>query len=310
MTDPLAASFRFCQQLARRAGKNFYWSFLTLPRAMRRDMCVLYAFMRLTDDLGDDEALPLDARRRALSDWHAALLTAMGDASTPAESGNTVRQARVADGRETCSLWPALADVVRRRGIPQALLQDVIRGVESDLTPHAFATFADLDAYCYLVAGAVGLCCIRIWGYTGELAEQHAINCGAAFQLTNILRDLQEDALRGRVYLPQDELQRFGVTAGDLRDGRRSPGFVRLMEFQTERARGLYARAAPLLPLLSPPGRRVYAAMLGIYGGLLEEIQRRGYDVFSQRVELPVRRKLAIALRNWWRPAARPIPSG
>lgn len=290
MSDALADSFRDCQRVARRTGKNFYWSFLTLPGDMRRDMCALYAFMRQTDDLGDDEAVSLAQRRGQLQDWQAA---------TRAALGGTAPQVGPSAPLVTRGL-PALADVVRRRGIPAQLLDEVIRGVDSDLTPRVYESFADLQAYCYLVAGAVGLACIHIWGYEGDDAPHLAIDCGTAFQVTNILRDLREDALRGRVYLPEEDLQRFGVSADDLSAGRLTPEFKRLMAWETQRAREFYARGEQLLPRLSPAGRRIHAAMLGIYGGLLDEIERRGFDVFTRRVELPARRKLAIAVRSWW----------
>jgi phytoene synthase len=297
MPDPLADSFRYCQRLARRTGKNFYWSFLTLPRDMRRDMCALYAFMRQTDDLGDDESQPLASRQQALAAWRQQLSDALQKEPTSSAPGARSTSAPL----HTTGL-PALADVVSRRRIDPKLLNDVVHGVESDLTPHETTAFADLERYCYHVAGAVGLCCIAIWGGSGEAARRHAIDCGTAFQLTNILRDLQEDAQRGRVYLPTEDLQRFQVTPDELRRGEFSDRFRKLMSFEVERARTYYASGAKLLPLLSKPGRRIHSAMLRIYGGLLEAIERRGYNVFERRIELSSSQKLGIAIRSWWRP--------
>lgn len=322
MAGPLDDSYRFCQRLSRRTGRNFYWSFLTLPRPMFRDMCVLYAFMRHTDDLGDAAEVDLTERRRRIAEWRADLRAALhlqADPSpavarttapiglipaaspfatalaTPALGTAAVTTRADAVGR----ILPVLADVVHRRQAPVECLFDVITGVESDLTPRTIETFAELERYCYHVAGAVGLCCIHIWGFAGD-ARSLALDCGTAFQLTNILRDLQEDAQAGRVYLPREELQRFGVQPEDLRGGRRTPAFLALMEFQVARARTYYDRGRQLLEYLSPPGRRVHGAMLRIYGGLLDEIERRRYDVFTRRVELSRLRKLAIAVRSWW----------
>jgi phytoene synthase len=270
---------------------------------MRREMCVLYAFMRRTDDLGDDESQTLEARRQALAAWRSAVRQAAGGAA----------RIEAACPPEALAGLPALADVLNRRGIPPGLLDDVINGVESDLAPREFQAFSELERYCYQVAGAVGLCCLHVWGFEGDAARQRAIDCGIAFQLTNILRDLQEDARRSRSYLPREDLARFGVRAEDFREGRMTADFARLMEFEVARARQYYESGRLLLPCLSRPGQRVHAAMLGIYGGLLDEIARRGYDVFKRRVELPTSRKLSIALRSWWRPAAvvdRPEPAG
>jgi phytoene synthase len=164
-----------------------------------------------------------------------------------------------------------------------------------DLTPRTFTTFTELSEYCYHVAGAVGLCCIRIWGYHTDQAEELAVDCGLAFQLTNILRDLAEDAALGRIYLPQEDLERFGYTADDLRQQRRNREFRNLMAFETERAWFYYRRSEPLLDDVEPAGRPVLGAMREIYGGLLSEIERRTFDVFTRRVRLPVWRKLWIA---------------
>lgn len=276
MSSSLADSYAYCQALARDTGRNFYFSFLTLPRRMFRDMCVLYAFMRHTDDLGDAHDLDPAERQRRLRAWRGELDRALqGD-------GN---------GR----ILPALADMARRRAIPHEYLHEVIAGVESDLFPRRFATFAELERYCYQVAGAVGLCCIHVWGFQDEKATNLAIDCGTAFQLTNILRDLGEDARCGRVYLPEDELSRFDYGPADLRAGVRDERFERLMRFQVDRAWQFYARGAGLYDCLNRPGRSVLSAMLRIYGALLREIERRDFDVFSGRVRLTTSRKLAIA---------------
>ncbi len=278
MTNALDESFAWCQSLTKRTAGNFYFSFLTLPPHQLRDMCVLYAFMRVTDDLGDDLALSVEQRQTALQNWRQELDAAL--AGTLAEH----------------PVFPALVDLVDRQQIPAEYLQAVIEGVEMDLNPTGFETFAELADYCYHVAGAVGLCCIHVWGFEGEEALQLAVDCGMAFQLTNILRDLGEDASMGRVYLPREDLRRFDYHPADIEAHCRDERFRELMEFQVARAREYYAKAGGLFSHLKPTGKPIYAAMLKIYGGLLDEIERRDFDVYSQRVRLPRWRKLWISL--------------
>jgi len=241
-------------------------------------MCPLYGFMRVCDDLGDDPAHSPAEKQRHLQQWRTALHNALnGDCS-----GHPV--------------FPALVDVVRQYDMPTEYLQHVIDGVQADLTFNGFATFDELASYCYQVAGAVGLCCLHIWGFDDEQAIPRAIDCGTAFQLTNILRDLGEDAAMGRVYLPRDELGRFGVSADDITAHRRNEGFCELMQFQVQRAAEYYQRARDLFPLIHRSGKPILAAMLNIYGGLLQEIELRNYDVFARRVALSRWRKLRIVL--------------
>jgi phytoene synthase len=271
----LADSYAYCQALARCAGTNFYYSFLTLPRDRFRAMCALYAFMRITDDLGDSDQ-PISVRAAELAAWRQELQRAL-------DTGASERH-----------VLNAIVDVVARYGIPVEYLTDVIDGVEMDLHPVSIETFDQLSEYCYHVAGAVGLACIHIWGFRDPLAIPRAIDCGLAFQLTNILRDVREDAGRGRVYLPQEDLQRFGCTREDFEAGRPSPRFRDLMRFEAERANGYFVRARELFPYLSSPGQPILDAMLGIYGGLLGEIEHRDYDVLSRRVSLSRWKKLSI----------------
>lgn len=278
MTPTLDQSYAYCRTLARRTGRNFYYSFLTLPRDRFRAMCVLYSFMRVTDDLGDG-AGDAGERRAALTRWRAELLFAWNS------------------GHCQHPVLPALIDVLRTYQVPLRNLLDVISGVEMDLGTVAIETFDQLADYCYHVAGAVGLACIHIWGFHDERARSAAVDCGTAFQLTNILRDLHEDAAVGRVYLPADELRQFGLTREDLAAEVRDDRFERLMQFEVARAREYYARAHALFGYLEPPGRPILETMLHIYGGLLDEIERRGFDVFSRRVELSCGRKLYIAGR-------------
>jgi 15-cis-phytoene synthase len=267
-------SYRHCQALARRTARNFYYSFLTLPRDRRRAMCALYAFMRVTDDLGDSDR-PVAEKADDLAHWRRSLHSAC------------------TTGQSEHPVLPALADTVRQYHLPVRFLSDVITGVEMDLQPVAIDTRARLADYCYHVAGAVGLACIHLWGFHDERAIPAAIDCGMAFQMTNILRDLAEDAARGRVYIPREDLAQFGLSAADLGSGQ-TEGFRQLMEFEVARTREYYARARALFDYLDPPGQPILETMLRIYGGLLDEIERRKYDVFTRRVELSRSRKLLI----------------
>jgi phytoene synthase len=281
MDDRLRESYRFCSQLSRREAKNFYWSFLLLPPARRRSMCALYAFMRHTDDLADEAGAASD-KRISLNQWRADLDLALENDS---------------------DVWPgfrALADSARRHDVPRQYLHEVIDGVMMDLEPQPFATFDDLYAYCYRVASAVGLCCIHIWGYQSEAgrAEKLAESCGIALQLTNILRDVKEDACNGRVYLPREDLERFGVSANDLTADQPSSALRELLEFEGRRAYEYFELAAPLTRLVAPTGRPVLRAIVGIYRALLDEIAGRGYDVLTRRVSVPSWKKAAITVRS------------
>ncbi|WP_422930379.1 phytoene/squalene synthase family protein [Singulisphaera sp. PoT] len=280
MDDALKTSYRFCADLSRREARNFYYSFVLLPPTLRRSMCALYAFSRHTDDLVD-EAGTLEVKRAALDHWRASI-----DRALTGSPG--------AD-------WPglaALADTVRRHAIPRRYIEAVIDGVEMDLEPRRFPTFEDLRGYCDKVASAVGLCCIHIWGFRSEggRAEDYAEACGVALQVTNILRDIREDAELGRIYLPEEDMERFGVQPEDLLATTPNDRVRALVAFEAERASALYEQAKLLGPLVSPVGRPVLATIAGIYHALLREIIRRDFDVMSQRVSLPKWRKLAIAL--------------
>ena len=280
MTFSLEESYAWCKSLSRRTAGNFYFSFLTLPAEKFRDMCVLYAFMRVSDDLGDDDRVPIPRRVEQLAGWRASLERALSRS------------------RFDHVVFPALVEMIGRNQVPHEYLFTVIDGVDTDLNPNpnGFETFDELSDYCYRVAGAVGLCCIHVWGFHDERALESAVDCGLAFQLTNILRDLGEDADRGRVYLPREDLRRFGYTTEDITGRKRDERLVQLMQFEVERTKTYYSRAEKLFEYLEPPGKPIYAAMLKIYGGLLAEIERRNYDVFSQRVKLPAWRKLLISL--------------
>jgi phytoene synthase len=273
----VARSFDYCERVARRAAGNFYHAFRILPAEQRRAMCALYAFMRVADDLADGPGDP-GGKRRLLEGWRRQLDAAL-------------------DGAYHHPLHPALHRTVARFGVPRVYLDAVLDGVGMDLETSRYRTFAELYRYCYRVASAVGLACIHVWGFRDARATDYAESAGVAFQLTNILRDLGEDAARGRVYLPQEDLDRFGYRAEELARGRRDGRFRELMAFEAARARSYYDAAAPLAGLLPPPGRAVFLVMLRTYRGLLDAIVRRDYDVFSGRVRLSRLHKLWLAAR-------------
>ncbi|MFN4261093.1 MAG: phytoene/squalene synthase family protein [Gemmataceae bacterium] len=278
MDATLVRSYAYCEKLARRQAGNFYPAFRLLPSTQRRGMCALYAFMRVTDDLADDAGSVAD-KAAALNDWRLALRLTLEEA--------TYRH----------PLLPAVHHTVERFAIPAEYLHDVLDGVMMDLDTRVYQTFDELYRYCYRVASAVGLACIHIWGFHAEQAKVHAEALGIAFQLTNILRDLAEDAERGRIYLPHEELQRFDYGAEELERGAINDRFRALMRFQIERARRYYQSADLLLPLLRPAGRAVAQVMTCTYRGLLDVIEQRDYDVFSTRVRLSGWRKLGLVVQ-------------
>lgn len=291
----LNKSYDYCRELTRRTAHNFRFAFLTLPEEKRRSMNALYAFNRITDDLGDEDNVPLELRRTRLHAWRESLRVMLGE--DPKDS-----TAITPDTSEVGTFFghpsqAAIADMMQRHHIPSEYLFAVIDGVEMDLGEVQMKTFADLQRYCYHVAGAVGLCCIHVWGFRNQDAIPLAIDCGLALQLTNILRDLSEDADLGRVYLPREDLDRFGYSANDLCNRIVNDQFRELMKFQTDRAKSYYVRAEQLFEFLEPAGRPILRTMLDIYGGLLREIERRGFDVYSRRVSLPKWKKLWFAGR-------------
>ena len=275
MRNAIDQSYEYCRRVARRRAKNFYYSFILLSRPQRRAMCAIYAFMRYCDDLSDEPG----ATGAAIERWRAEL----EDALAGRFSGHPV--------------WPAFHHTVRRFRIPHEYFRAMIDGVLSDLEPREFETFDQLYRYCYQVASVVGLTTIHIFGFDTRSALPLAEKCGAAFQLTNILRDIREDAARGRIYLPAEDLRRFGLTTGDIHTGKRSQPFLNLMQFEAERARAWYNESMPLLDLIHPRSRPSLWALIGIYSRLLERIVESDYDVFARRVRLPLWEKSWIVVR-------------
>ncbi len=276
--------------LTKASRSNFYYAFLFLPKPKRQALYAVYAFCRVTDDLVDE-----------------ALTVAAGP--NPAATGTGLERlkcwrAEVEScfrGEATHPVTQALAEVIRDFRIPHRYFEELLNGVEMDLTKSRYATFAELQQYCYRVAGVVGLMCIEIFGYRQPATRAYAEHLGTAFQLTNILRDLAVDAEQGRIYLPQEDLRRFGYSEQDLLERRMTPVFSDLMRFQMERARQFYAAAQAILP--QEERRTMLAAeiMSAIYSRILDRIEARGYDVFSDRVRLSDAQRLRLAFVCWAR---------
>jgi len=279
LTLDLESAYEACRTITRREAKNFYYAFLTLPAAKRRAIYAAYAFCRHCDDSVDDET-STDAKLKALSDLQTSLdSTYSGNASSP--------------------VYVALADVARNYDIPQHYFQEIILGVESDLVKDRFQNFADLKEYCYRVASVVGLICLQIFGYEDDDAKEYAVDLGLAMQLTNIIRDVREDLDMGRVYLPQDEMARFGYSEEDLKKGVRNQAFHDLMEFQAKRAREYFDRGFKLLPYLSRRSRACPAVLGALYSKVLDRIEESDYDVLDSRVSLSKAEKIGITAKTW-----------
>jgi phytoene synthase len=301
-TMSLAAAYAECRAIARREAKNFYYAFVALPEARRNAICAIYAFMRQADDLADDESISRDARRTQLDSWLDAW------------------HAVIKGGETSDAVFMAVRDATEQFAIPGSLLDELVAGVTMDLEagesagPDTYATFAELYRYCYLVASVVGLVCIRIFGYSDPRAEKLAEETGIAFQLTNILRDVAEDAERKRVYLPLEMMARHGATVEDL-VGRTagsppSKNERALLKEVGERAEQYYRSAQELLPLIDRESRPALWVLVRIYHGLLKRIEAEDYDVFSQRARVPMVEKLGIlgmgmARMGWTRVAHR-----
>jgi phytoene synthase len=281
----LAAAYAECRAISKREAKNFYYSFVALPEERRNAICAIYAFMRFADDLADDENFSLDVRQRHLDEWLNGWRAACEGEPT------------------TDPVFIAVLDAVERFQIPLSLLDELVAGVTMDLHPAStdgpdtYPTFDDLYRYCYLVASVVGLVCIRIFGYSDARAEKLAEETGIAFQLTNILRDVAEDAERQRVYLPVEDMLSFGLSADALiaRKAGTPPSDAEraLLAEIAARAEKYYESAAQLLPLIDRESRPAMQVLEQIYHGLLKRIEHANYDVFTERHSVPKAQKLA-----------------
>lgn len=279
MDVTLKASYRACETIARRRARNFYYAFTVLPKAKRRAICAMYAFMRYCDDISDSDDTGT-SKTGALRQWRLALDDALN---------GHYGQSQILAG---------FHDAVKKFRIPENYFYELIDGAEMDLSINRYERFEDLYQYCYRVASVVGLVCIHIFGFHDQMAKVYAESCGVAFQLTNILRDIKEDAERNRIYIPQVDLATFGYSEEDLKNGVVDSRFRNLMRYEVNRARNYYHRSKPLIHLVDVTSRPGLAAMIGIYSTLLERIESRNYDVFSSRVKLSTKEKLGIAARS------------
>jgi phytoene synthase len=283
----LRAAYSVCRHIARSAAKNFYYGFMVLPAAKRDALSAVYAFMRRADDIADDPAIPQDQRCAKLKDWMESLR-------------------RVAQGEKTDDpVLLALADAQKRYNIPLELLEKLVHGTAMDVAQSGpalqYETFDQLHDYCYHVASVVGLICIRIFGYRDPRAEALAERTGIAFQLTNIIRDVKEDWEMGRVYIPREDLNSFGLEPHVFRNGAAATALRPVLAFEARRAREYYRSAEELLPLIDDDSQPALWTLVEIYRRLLGRIAQRNYDVFSQRVGLSTTEKLSVLARGFLR---------
>ena len=279
----LARSYAWCRALARREAKNFYYSFVFLPRDRSDSMSAIYAFSRYCDDVSDS-----------------------GDPTQAAGHFQRCREMlrRAFEGDSAAHpMLPALDDTRRKFQIPTEYFYDLIKGTEMDLTIKRYDTFDQLYHYCYHVASVIGLFCIHIFGFTDPAAKQFAEYRGIAFQLTNILRDVKEDAAMGRIYLPQQDLRRFGVSESQVLAGQWNEGLRELLRFEGQRTEEFYSRSKPLDALIESRSRPALAVMTNIYHGLLHKIAARDYHVMDETIRLSTPAKIALAANSWFRTA-------
>ena len=286
MATELDRAYAHCQQVTRSEARNFYYAFRTLPARKRRAIYAAYAFCRLCDDIADED-LPLDEKRRRF-----------------ARTRGLLRQSQ--NGTVAHPVYIALRDASAAFGIPATYFDEVVEGVEMDLATTRYESFDELRAYCYKVASVVGLISIEVFEYSDPAARRYAIDLGLAMQLTNIIRDVREDAQRGRVYIPLEDLRRHGYSVGELQRGVVNKAFRDVMTYQVERARRYFDTGRRLIPLLSPESRACPAVLHGIYSGILDRVEAADYDVFRERIGLGSTEKLFLMAKLW---AASLIPS-
>ena len=279
MTTELDLAYEHCQRIARTHAKNFYYAFRTLPLRKRRAIYATYAFCRACDDIADED-LPAEEKKRLVAEVRDRL-------------------AQRNDQEVQDPVFRALNDAVMAFDIPPHHLEEIVRGVEMDFTWRRFRGFEELRTYCYRVASAVGLVCIEVFGYRDPRAREYAVDLGMAMQLTNIIRDVKEDADRGRIYIPQDEIEAFGYSERDLMQGVRNDAFRELMRFQVDRARKYFASGRHLMPLLAPRSRACLAVLQAVYSLILDRIESSDFDVFRQRIGLSHREKLFLTAKLW-----------
>ena len=281
---PPAEAQTFCTTYTKQSGSNFYYSFLFLPRPRREAMYTIYAFCKMVDS-AVDEPPPGSNPLEEVARWRKEVSAAY-------------------QGHPTQPVTISLAAHLQIFDIPESLLQELITGVEMDLTMNRFATFPELYQYCYRVASVVGLICLRIFQTQSPAAEDYAVNLGLAFQLTNILRDLKGDAALNRIYLPLEDIHRFGYSEEALLQHRSSPALIDLLKFECERAQNYYQQAQEILQTLPPSDQKslvVAEIMRGVYSRILQQIEDQHYQVFGPRIRVAPMQRLGIAATIWIR---------
>jgi phytoene synthase len=291
--DQVTQAYEHCRQVAQRASKTFYWGSLFLPPPKRRAIWAVYAFCRVVDDIVDEADNP-DAPRVGHLSGSASPLRALDDWR------NSLERLYTKGGGDEGPVQRAWSDVLTRYAIPLPALLDLLDGVEMDMTTNRYETFEQLRLYCYRVAGTVGLLTSPIFGYQDEAALQHAVDLGIAMQLTNILRDIGEDAQRNRIYIPLDEMTRFGYSEDDLMRSVINDAFCELLRFQMARAHDYYQRAQPGILLLDADCRLAVRVSSTLYRLILDRIHLNNYNVFTKRASVPLQTKLATASRYWF----------
>jgi phytoene synthase len=283
-------SYEECHRIARAAHSNFYYAFFLLPKPKRDALAALYAFMRLIDDVSDEGA-DLAAKQRGLAKWRAALDQAV-TGQEQVFDGNAAMSspANALGGAE--EVLPALVDTMRRYNMPTRYLHDLISGAEMDLTVQSYPTFDRLREYCYRVAGTVGLTCAHVFGFTEARALDLAEKLGLAFQLTNIVRDVHEDHRLGRVYLPEEDLTRYGVSPSDFGRSEATLGVRELLRFESERAWQLYEEGSALLGLIDADSRGALWLLVHTYSALLGRMEALDFAVFGEKVRLSKAEKM------------------
>ena len=291
----LAKSYEECHRIARASHSNFYYAFFLLPGAKRDGLAALYAFMRLVDDVADEGA-DLAAKQRGLAKWRAALDQAITGQERLFD-GNAAMATPVSALSGAAEILPVLVDTMHRYKMPARYLHDLISGAEMDLTVQTYPTFDRLREYCYRVAGTVGLTCTHVFGFSDARALDLAEKLGLAFQLTNIIRDVHEDYKLGRVYLPEEDLQRYGVSPGDFGRGEATLGIRELLRFEAERAWQLYEEGSALLGLIDADSRGALWLLVHTYSALLARIESLDFAVFGERVRLPKAEKMMFVAK-------------
>jgi squalene synthase HpnC/squalene synthase HpnD len=293
-SDSVRDSYAECNRIARASRSSFYYAFFGLRKEKRNALCALYAFMRLIDDVSDEPG-DLESKRQGLARWRAML-----DEAVDGRTGGH-------------AVLPALADTIARFEIPARYFHDLILGAEMDLTVSRYATFDRLSEYCYRVAGTVGLTCLHVFGFSDPKAPDLAERLGLAFQLTNIIRDVGTDYAIGRIYLPQEDLERFGVREEELR-GPVTPKLQGLLVFEADRAWQMYREGAPLVKQINADSRATLWALVRTYSTLLARIEERDFDVFSSRISTSSAEKiqflLTAGMTGWWKKDALAKRSG